>query len=202
MGDLIPFRKPKPRQWTRPEDYGQVLPPGRWRGDPPPPKGPRKWWDAVRGWLLLVAAAVLWFGYDVETLEPWSALASDPVKVEGTFTRCDEAAGAFCVVDGDTFKLGSRTVRLLGVDAPETHPARCQAEAAKGAQATAALHRLLNQGPVMLVGRVDGMTDKYGRDLRAAYRTRPDGTRQSIAGDLIETGTARRYLGGTRGGWC
>ena len=202
MGDLIPFRKPKPRRWTRPEDYGQVLPPGRWRGEPPPPRGPRKWWGAVRGWLLLTAAAALWFGYDAETLEPWSALASKPEKIAGSFTRCDEAANAFCVVDGDTFRLGARTVRLLGVDAPETHPARCPAEAARGAEATAALQRLLNQGPFMLVGRVDGMTDKYGRDLRAAWRTKPDGTRQSIAGDLLKTGTARRYLGGTSGGWC
>lgn len=202
MGDLIPFRKPKPQRWTRPEDYGQVLPPGRWRGEPPPPKGPRKWWEAVRGWLLLTALAVLWFGYDAETIEPWSALASKPEKIAGKFTRCDEVHNAYCVVDGDTFKLGVRTVRLLGIDAPEVREPRCPAEAVKGAAATAALQQLLNVGPFEMVGRVDGMTDQYGRDLRAAYRTRPDGTRQSIAEDLLETGTVRRYLGGTRGGWC
>ncbi|MGH6786079.1 MAG: thermonuclease family protein [Novosphingobium sp.] len=202
MGDLIPFRKPRPKRWTRPEDYGQVLPPGRWRGEPPPPSGPRKWWDAVRPWLLLTALASLWFGYDAETLEPWSALASDPVRVEGTFTICGEARSALCMVDGDTFRLGARSVRLLGIDAPETRAPLCPAEAAKGVEATAALQRLLNQGPFTIVGRVDGLTDKYGRDLRAAYRTRRDGTRQSIAEDLLATGTVRRYFGGSRGGWC
>ena len=202
MGDLIPFRRPRPRKWTRPEDYGKILPTSRWQGKPPPPRGPRRWWEAVRPWLLLTAFAALWFGYDVETLEPWSVLTSDPQRIAGNFTRCDEAANAFCVIDGDTFVLGARRVRLLGVDAPETHPARCPAEAEKGAAATAALQRLLNQGPFTIVGRIDGMTDKWGRDLRAAYRTRPNGTRQSIAEDLLATGTVRRYLGGTRGAWC
>ena len=31
MGDLIPFRK-RPKTWTRPEDYGQVLSTAQWGG--------------------------------------------------------------------------------------------------------------------------------------------------------------------------
>ena len=68
--------------------------------------------------------------------------------------------------------------------------------------ATAGLQRLLNQGPFEMVGRIDGMTDRYGRDLRAVRRTLPDGTVQSIAGEMRSSGLARRYLGGLRGGWC
>jgi len=106
------------------------------------------------------------------------------------------------VVDGDTFKLGERTVRVLGIDAPEIHPSLCPAEAQLGEQATATLQRLLNQGPFIMTGRVNDLHDKYGRDLRALTRKRPDGSTQSIAEDLLASDTVRRYLGGLRGGWC
>ena len=33
MGDLLPFRKRR-KTWTRPEDYGRVLPTKTWRGEP------------------------------------------------------------------------------------------------------------------------------------------------------------------------
>ena len=51
-------------------------------------------------------------------------------------------------------------------------------------------------------GRIDDMQDRYGRDLRSLSRTQPDGSTQSIAADMMASGTVRRYLGGLRGGWC
>ena len=209
MGDLIPFRR-RQRKWTRAEDYGagdpgakdwgKVLPSRRWRGEPPPKRG--NWLGTMRPWFLLTVLIGLWTGLGVETLEPLPGLSSTPEQVTGQFIRCDAGRSGFCVVDGDTFRLGARRIRVLGIDAPETHPARCPAEAAKGDAATDVLLALLNRGPFTMTGRINDMADQYGRDLRALSRTRPDGIVQSFAADLIATGSVRRYLGGPRAGWC
>jgi endonuclease YncB( thermonuclease family) len=105
------------------------------------------------------------------------------------------------VIDGDTFKLGNRKIRIIGIDTAEVD-AQCPEEARLAEQATAELQRLLNQGPFRMTGRIGGQKDRYGRDLRVLTRNRPDGTEQSIAGDMRASGLARRYLGGLRGGWC
>lgn len=117
-------------------------------------------------------------------------------------THCGPGRGINCVVDGDTFKLGERSIRVLGIDAPEMFPSRCVEEARLGEAAAAELQRLLNQGPFVMTGRLGDERDHYGRDLRALTRTRPDGSTQSIAADMLASGAARRYLGGLRGGWC
>lgn len=202
MGEVIQFRRK--RRWTTPEDYGHH--PGK---APKPPKPPRRkrWLSGWRPWILLTLLVTLWVFYDPMLVEPPAFLSREPEKVEGSFTRCGAEAkrggrGTFCVVDGDTFKLGDRSIRLVGIDAPETHPARCEAEAAKGEAATAELQRLLNQGPFVMTGRIDEPQDRYGRDLRSVTRMRPDGSTQSIARDMLESGTVRRYAGGLRGGWC
>lgn len=61
---------------------------------------------------------------------------------------------------------------------------------------------MLDQGPFEMVGRSFNATDRYGRDLRVVRRVRPDDTIQNIADEMRESGGARRYLGGIRGGWC
>jgi hypothetical protein len=49
--NVIPFR-PRPRKWTRPEDYGG----GGGSGGPPrPPKGPRRDWTRLAAWALIAA---------------------------------------------------------------------------------------------------------------------------------------------------
>ena len=197
MGEVIQFRRK--RRWTRPEDYGHH--PGK---APKPPKPPRhrRWLSGWRPWILLTLLVTLGVFYDPLLVEPPAFLSTEPEKVEGSFTRCGKGRGTFCVVDGDTFKLGDRSIRLVGIDAPETYPARCEAEATKGEAATAQLQSLLNQGPFVMTGRIDEPQDRYGRDLRSVSRTRPDGTTQSIARDMLESGTVRRYIGGLRRSWC
>lgn len=64
------------------------------------------------------------------------------------------------MIDGDTFKLGDRKIRIIGIDAPETHPPRCAAEAAMGEAATARLQALLNEGPFDMVGSRADLTDR------------------------------------------
>jgi hypothetical protein len=53
-----------------------------------------------------------------------------------------------------------------------------------------------------MVGRLDDMKDRYGRDLRVVQRKLPDGSYDSIASEMRESGLARRYLGGFKTGWC
>lgn len=69
------------------------------------------------------------------------------------------------VVDGDTLRLGDRTLRLAAIDAPERGQ-RCTDAAGRwfdcGAAAAEALSRLVNGRSV--VCRVEGR-DRYGRGL-------------------------------------
>lgn len=198
MGDIIPFKR-RERQWTRPEDYG--FPGGKPPGKPP---SKRKRWTVAgyRPWALIVVLVSAWVLYDPALYEPPAFLSSDPETISGQFTRCGPGRGTNCVVDGDTIKLGERTIRLIGIDAPEVHPARCPAEAEKGEAATAELQRLLNQGPLSMVARIDDPTDKYGRELRALSRSDANGTQQSIAEQLVAGGFVRRYSSGSRQSWC
>jgi micrococcal nuclease len=107
--------------------------------------------------------------------------------------RTNGVAFANCVVDGDTFYLAGRKVRIADIDAPETHPSRCPTEAALGSRATSRLLTLLNAGPFELAGHG---RDRYGRDLRTVVR---DG--RSLGGILVAEGLARPWTG-HRLPWC
>ena len=123
------------------------------------------------------------------------------VMVDQHFTRCGRGRGHACVVDGDTFRLGNRRVRIIGIDAPETHPARCPEEARLGEEATARLQHLLNQAPFEMVAPMYGARDRYGRELRTVRRKLADGRIQSIAAEMRTSGLAHRYTG-FKTGWC
>jgi hypothetical protein len=99
------------------------------------------------------------------------------------------------VIDGDTFDYAGERIRIVGIDAPETHPSRCAYEAELGARATRRLGELLRAGQFELraAGRDE---DAYGRKLRRVYR---DG--ESIGAVLISEGLARPYANGRRP-WC
>ena len=170
--------------------------------------GPRFWpqrrrgpWFALRPFLLAGVLGLAWAGADPMLVDPPGLLSTDPERVSETFTRCGPGRGHACVVDGDTFKLGQRRIRIIGIDAPETHPARCPEEARLGEQATAKLQQLLNQGPFEMVAPIYGRTDKYGRDLRSINRKLPDGSTQSIADAMRDSGLAHRY-NGFKSSWC
>ena len=82
----------------------------------------------------------------------------------GAGRAADETVRAVAVYDGDTCRLADgRTLRLAGVDAPETahgdRPAQYFAE-----QAKTALHELVREGPLRFVGVGPGQ-DRYGRLL-------------------------------------
>lgn len=199
MGKILPFRRRGRGSWTRRKDY--------WRNpdDIVTVRGVARetieWLGHLRPFILGAILLMLWPAADPALIEPPDFLSTDPERVNEHFTRCGLGRGHACVIDGDTFKLGNRKVRIIGIDTPEVD-ARCPEEARLAEAATVELQRLLNQGPFRMSGRIGGQKDRYGRDLRALTRIRPDGTEQSIAEDMRASGLARRYLGGLRSGWC
>jgi micrococcal nuclease len=123
------------------------------------------------------------------------APATMPATETQRFALCHSGGGADCVVDGDTFWMGGAKIRIADIDAPETHPPRCDREAQLGAAATKRLQQLLSAGPVTLEG-ADRDTDRYGRKLRIVMRSG-----KSLGGMLVDEGLARRWTG-RRQPWC
>ena len=161
----------------------------------------RRWLGGARPFLLLLILMALWLKLDPNLVEPPGFLLTDGTTVTARFTRCGPGRGAACVIDGDTFKLGDRKIRIIGIDAPEVHGA-CPRETELAGQATAGLQVLLNQSPFEMAGRIDEPRDRYGRELMVLSRPGSDGSSQSIAKEMIENGLARRYLGGFKASWC
>jgi micrococcal nuclease len=111
------------------------------------------------------------------------------------FGFCHSGGGSDCVVDGDTFWIGGSKVRIADIDAPETHPPRCDREAQLGAAATRRLQQLLSAGPVKLEA-ADRDSDRYGRKLRTVTRGG-----KSLGDMLVDEGLARPWTGQRRP-WC
>lgn len=198
MGDLIPFRKRRtPR--ANPDDYGKVLPTRRWRGSGGPRRSRLAGWAPWFGLVLLLSG---WWLLDHYVLKD-PPLGGTPQQIALEFHRCGQGRGPNCVIDGDTFIMAQRKIRITGIDAPEIGTkARCPAEARLAEAAANELLRLLRAGPFVLQSAQDGLRDEYGRELMSVTRTRTDGSVQDIAKDLIASNTVQRYEFGPRGDWC
>lgn len=142
--------------------------------------------------LLLIGGALL----DPSLIEPVGPFADQPEEVATSFTRCGPGRGPACVVDGDTFKLGERRIRITGIDAPELAAPRCAAEATLARRSADRLRDLLNQGPFAMVAHRLQRQDRHGRDLMVIRRNG-----KSIGALLREEGLAHRYIGSKRS-WC
>ena len=141
--------------------------------------------------LLLLGGALL----DPSLIGPVGPLAATE-RVSATFTPCGPGRAPACVIDGDTFKLGDRKIRITGIDAPELAEPRCPAEAALARRAADRLLVLLNQGPFDMVAHRLQREDRHGRDLMVIRR---DG--DSIGARMMDEGLAHRYIGSKRS-WC
>jgi endonuclease YncB( thermonuclease family) len=115
--------------------------------------------------------------------------------VAESFPLCGMLHHDDCVIDGDTFRYRGERIRVADIDAPETHPPRCDREAALGTAATRRLQALLNAAPFTLAG-IGRDRDDYGRELRVVTR---DG--QSLGAVLVSEGLARTWTG-RRLPWC
>lgn len=148
---------------------------------------------------VLIGAGLGWFGPELAQRfqnarrEVAAPAAGDSLSAR--FGFCHSGGGTNCVVDGDTFWFEGEKVRVMDIDAPETHPPRCPEEAALGARATQRLQALMNAGPFSLESG-DRETDRYGRSLRVVTRGG-----QSIGEMLVAEGLAREW-DGARHPWC
>lgn len=104
-------------------------------------------------------------------------------------------------IDGDTVRGRLKdtgeivTVRLVGVDAPETARAQCAAERRAGLEAKAFTNQWLSQRGTLTLAAKGG--DKYRRVLARVFRGDDD-----LSSALLAAGHARPYRGGRRAGWC
>ncbi|MXO91682.1 thermonuclease family protein [Pontixanthobacter aquaemixtae] len=142
------------------------------------------------GTLLLIAAAsllIMRFHRDTGEVQ----------TVDMNFTLCGVRGSQGCVIDGDTFMIGRRKIRLAGYNAPEMK-GDCAAEVALARQSRDALRDWLNQGTFAMSGGDEPPFDQYGRELRSL--TRGD---DALADMMIERGLAQESgWGFERGGWC
>jgi endonuclease YncB( thermonuclease family) len=144
-------------------------------------------------WLAAAVAAGLAIGIYGVPLPNLAHPASAPVRA--SFSYCYAGGGTNCVVDGDTFYIGGEKVRIAGIDAPETHPSRCDYEAQLGNEATEKLHALLNSGAVTMTS-IDRDRDVYGRLLRDVQVNGTD-----VGEAMVSAGVAREWVG-HREPWC
>jgi micrococcal nuclease len=79
------------------------------------------------------------------------------------------------VVDGDTIHVrlstGEETVRLIGIDTPETHKPGTPVECF-GVEAARSMQRLVPEGTAVRLQRDAEARDRYGRLLAYVYRSK------------------------------
>lgn len=126
---------------------------------------------------------------------PPSLLPLD-IPLAGSRRAPDTVLADIDVIDGDTFRMGTETIRIADIDTPEMD-GRCASERALARRAAERLSTLLDSGPVGLSANPDGRDeDRYGRKLRIVS------TGQGSVGDtLVAEGLARRWTG-RRLPWC
>ena len=183
---------------------------GRPGSAPPPPRfwpeprrsGLRRLLFGARPFLLLAVAIAVWPLADRRLIPAVGPLAGEPERVDRRFTDCGPGRGFACVIDGDTFRLGDRKIRIKDINAPELASPECPAERLLAEQSKRRLRELLNEGPfVMTASRID-LADRYGRELRLIERVLPGGETESIGDAMREAGMAHAYLGALEPGWC
>ncbi len=107
---------------------------------------------------------------------------------------------ALLVVDGDTIKVDGERYRIIGMDAPETYYARCEAERWLGRLAKQKLQHLLAGGyEIKPVRREDGtiVRDKYKRVLARIFVSGRD-----VSKIMVQEGYARKSRSRNRNWWC
>lgn len=156
----------------------------------------------MRPVLLLLALLALWPLSDPRLLPPVGPIAGGRETVDRRFSECGRGRSFACVVDGDTFRLGERRIRIADINAPELAEPRCPGETLLAEQSRRHLLDLLNEGPFTMVANRFDPTDRFGRELRYLERTRPDGSTVSIGDVMQEGGMAHPYRGALEPGWC
>ena len=150
----------------------------------------RRWAWRLR--MLLLLALLLGLSWWLQRPPPPGV---DPERVAERFNRCGTGSASACVVDGDSFRLGKRRIRIRGIDAPEREGA-CPAETALAERSAARLAEILSAGPFTMTAVGGDERDQYGRELRVLTRNG-----RSIGGEMVRAGLARDYRG-RKTSWC
>lgn len=146
--------------------------------------------------IISLGFSLLWFGLDQN---PEEFIDSEPVttpKVEDSIASDSSTLGfeqerglVVKVVDGDTFKLeNGATVRMVGVDTPETKDPR-RPVGCFGKEASSETKSLI-EGKVVILQKDVSETDKYKRLLRYVYLPLENGETLFINDYLIREGFA------------
>lgn len=153
----------------------------------------------LTGYVVLVAALGLMAAGILPTRQPVPAPPSKhnerlPVIPELDVSRA-ELCAVVAVVDGDTITVSrngvTETVRLLGVDTPETQDPRKEVQFF-GKEASAFLSNLVTGEDVYLTFEKRGEKDRYGRSLAYVHRA-PDGLWVNL--EIVRQGYGQVYSG-------
>jgi micrococcal nuclease len=112
-----------------------------------------------------------------------SFASAAPRTVE--FKPCVYVAQPNCVIDGDTFRTETETVRLADIETPEIFTSACPAERQRGEAAMRRLTALLSAGPFALEETASD-EDEVGHKLRVVTRGG-----ESLGLTLVAEGLAR-----------
>lgn len=149
---------------------------------------------------IIVGFSLIWFGLNQNTNqlsppEPTPIINNTSLSTEVSSSSASlgidsEKILVTKVVDGDTIEVkGRKTIRLIGIDTPETvdprRPVGCF-----GKEASNETKRLLTNQAVILQKDVSE-TDKYGRLLRYVYLPLPDGNLLFVNDYLVRAGFAK-----------
>lgn len=164
--------------------------------------------DNSRSWTLAIVLAALvgwnapdWTDAETDSSADLLSLTRHPLQdltVQARahhFPICGGGQRVTCVVDGDTFWLEGRKIRVADIDTPEISSPRCEAEMRLGQRAKYRMQALLNAGPIALEP-ADRATDRHGRAL---FRVTRGG--ESLGGTLVGEGLAVWY-GNGKPDWC
>ena len=137
--------------------------------------------------LIVLGLGILWIGLNQQpeqaTLSPREA-SSAIFGIEGERVSVTE------VVDGDTIKVGGKaTIRLLGIDTPETKDPRKSVQCF-GKEASNETKRLVD-GKLVILEKDISSEDKYKRLLRYVYLPLDNGNLLFVNDYLIREGFAR-----------
>jgi micrococcal nuclease len=126
-----------------------------------------------------IVAAVAACDRSGATNDTGAATAAPAGEAAGAATTGAGAATIDHVVDGDTVRVrfpgrrGTESVRLIGIDTPETHGPGGLRECF-GQEAAARTARLLPEGTEVRLVRDEEARDRYGRLLAYVYRSSDD----------------------------
>lgn len=150
----------------------------------------------------IVLLALAWQAWNSPQLRQSIGVPMHPgERVWASFPLCDAPGYApNCVVDGDTFRMGKRRIRIEGIDTAERE-GKCAAETAQARKSALALEEWLARGAFEMLRKDKAPRDQYGRELQTVWRTQENGARSDLAQYMIREGGAHVYQG-RKSSWC